>query len=85
MKTWLPENVASMSGDGGGGLQFTRGGDGPRKPGSPRGQMGRGSCKPRVGSAQFEDWRPAGGSSHPRQGGTWEGQPQAVGVPTSQA
>lgn len=81
MKTRLPENGASMSEGGGGHTE----GLGPRKLGSPRGQMGRGSCKRRVGSAQLGDWRPACGSPHPGQGGTWEGQPQAVGVPTSQA
>lgn len=61
----LPENVASMTGGMGTGGSNSHSGDGPWKPGSPRGQMGRGSCKPRVGSAQLGDWRPVCGSPLP--------------------
>lgn len=57
IKTQLPGDETSMSGMWGK-LQLTQAGLGPRKPGSPRGQMERGSCKLRVGSLQLGYWRP---------------------------
>lgn len=57
MKTPLPGDETWMSGMWGE-LQLTQAGLGPRKPGSPRDQMERDSCKLRVGSLQLGNWRP---------------------------
>lgn len=83
MKTPLPGDETSMSGDVVGGAPAHTGGTGAPEAWLPRGQMERSSYKLRVGSPQVGGWRPGGLS--PQQGGIWEGQPQAVGVPTSSA
>lgn len=81
MKTPLPGDETSMPGGVVGGAPAHTGGTGAPEAWLPRCPKGRGRCKLRVGSPQVGGWRP--GCFW--QGGTWEGQPQAVGVPTSRA
>lgn len=89
MKTRLPENGASMSVEGGGGAPSSHRRD--WGPGSlaPHGARWEGAAASGGWALRnLGDWRsacvsPTTPPPHhpPGQGGTWEGQPQAVGVP----
>lgn len=78
MKTPLPGDETSMSGMLWGELQLTQAGLGPRKPGSHGARWQGATVGGFSAGWRLQAWRP-------RLGETWEGQPQAVGVPTGQA
>lgn len=81
MKTRLPGDGASVSRDVGGSSRAHRRDWGPGSL-APHGARWEGAA---ASGSVFAPWRLEAWRLGPRQGGTWEGQLQAVGVPTSRA